>query len=123
MKAPDAGIARIVGAGAAIIAVEGLAGQTRTVFTDIPDGADIPVGARGLVGSELAPIVKVAGIIGAWIGIVTGDYHPTFARTARTDVVSGAGIAVVAGLDIGCEEAPLLCVARIVGARVAIIAG
>jgi len=66
--------------------------------------------------------VRVAGVGGAFVVVITICCRSTLAGATRADIVGGARVAVVAGRLIGRIDAPRIRNAAIVGAGVAIIA-
>ena len=118
---PGGGIAAVVRAGIAVIAV--LRGScTSTVHTGIYNGAYIPVIAHIVVVGEHASGFGVAGIVGTDI-IVVAIHNLYHADTVCTGVVEGAGVVVVAGNRIGNECTSILGIARVCGAHIGVIAG
>jgi len=122
VNATQFGIARIVGAGVIIVAIEHQRGDTFPSLAVIARSTGIEVGTLPLVGGIDATALGIAGIIGARIIVVAlqGFASQTFALTAN--VTHGADAAILAALVVGHVLATDGGVTEVVGADVAVVA-
>ena len=79
VEAADPGVTRVIGAGATIITVEGLATNANTALTKIPNGADITVRAGGRIEGEETAFVEVTDVVCAGIRIIALNSYASFA--------------------------------------------
>jgi len=70
-----------------------------------------------------APRIRIAGITGAAVAITTIEGARSAANTVSTNVARGAGISIIAGIDIGDVDAAHCRVAGIGGADIVVVAG
>jgi hypothetical protein len=105
----------------AIIAIHGLATNALTVAAGIVEGADTAVIAWGRVGLVDAALLRVAKVIGADLAVIAIQEPGRLARTFDAAFAGGAGVIVVATAGFGCMHTAQIGVARVGGARVAIV--
>jgi hypothetical protein len=115
------GLAALVCAGIAIIALDGRAAYAASIDTHVARGAGITVIARSFKGRKLTASVSKARIHTASIPIVAWHVTQPDAVSFDTGVVSRAATLVITRLRIRREDTTQFAVACIVRARVAII--
>ena len=115
-------VAIVVGAGVAIFTHQ-RRGHAHAIFALVAR-ARIAVVARGLRQlREHTSDCLVASVLGAPVAVIANS-RCAFALAAPTDIVCGAGVAVVARVYVvGQDTCAILGVANVVGARVHVIAG
>jgi len=100
MDAPDLGIARVISADVAVVAVESRSRIAGSIPTQIPGRADIAVVARILVVGVDATFPRIAEIVGAWIAVVAVDRSFAGATPLLAALPNRAFVAVVADLAL-----------------------
>ena len=121
VDAPLRRIAGVVGAHVAVVAVDGLA-DALAARARVACGAGACVVAGGhVVGEHAIAGLRVAGVVRAYVAVVA-DLQRRDALAATADVACGARVAVVAGCGVGERDARLRRVARVVRARVLVVA-
>ena len=116
-------IAQIVRAGIGISAVQFARSRAHTVQADIQLGAGITIVA--LIAGELLPDASdcsIAGIARAWVAVVTHQDRAARASAVYARILGRTDIAVIAPGLVVLVQAAAVRVARIIGARVAVIA-
>src|SRR5439155_1035919 len=84
--------------------------------------ADVAVVAGAGVGPVRAARGGVARIVGAWVAVIAAEAAVACAGSVRAGVVGRAGVTIVAGARVERVPAARARVARVVGARVAVVA-
>ncbi len=115
-------ITGVVGADVGVVASHCDAAQTRAACAGLALGAGVAVVADGCIGREDATAKRLAGVVGADLSVVAGQATPAQADAALTGVTHGADVAVFAGKGVGRVATADPRLARVVGARVAVIA-
>lgn len=114
-------ITAIVGARVVVVAIKCRRARAGRVDTHITHRTHVVVVTWGGVGRIDAARCGVACVIGTWIVVLTIYRSAANTQTVGAGVGCGAGVAVVARIQIGCVDTPTLWVAGIVGARVSIV--
>jgi len=122
MKAEALVPARVVGARIAVVAVQLGAADTLPVVTLVVDRARIAVAASAAAVLMDTPGCRVAFIRGAGVGIVAIQAAAREARPLEAMIARGACVQVIAVDLIVYVDAPVLLVAKFVGAGVVVFA-
>jgi len=122
VDAPSVGIADIVGTGVVILAGKEAYEDANPLVATIPHGTIVAVIAFTRTRFMGAAQSRVAGILGAGIGIIADNRVAAHADAVQALVVGGTGITVGAREVIGQVLAACLTVTGIIGAGVAIVA-
>src|SRR5262249_54843653 len=120
--APRCGIAAIVGAGVAVVAVGRRAADAEPAAARVVGGAGVAIATGGGIVHVEAAGGRVAAVVGANVVVVAIEAGPTHAGPVAAGVVRGAGVVVGAGGGIGRVDTAALRVAGVVGADVAVVA-
>ena len=109
-------------AGVAVIAARRLLRRAGTVLAGVPRGAVVVVTANGGIVCKYAAFAWVAAVVGARISVVAGQAAGGRADAAFARIAQGTDIAIGARQLIVCENAAVLGVAAVCGARIAVVA-
>ena len=120
--ATDPGDAGIIGAQVVIVAGQCFTAKTGSSGALVVDGTDFTVIARGGIECVNAPGLRVAGVGGTDVIVITVRWCTADALSAGTNVARGALVAVFAGCDIGVVNAANLGVTRIISAGIPVVA-
>jgi hypothetical protein len=112
---------RLGRAGVLIVAIDRRARDAFTCLTRVSCTAGITVIAGGVVEAGLAAHPSEAGVIRAWITIVTGHDGPANAGALFADIGLSARVAIFAGGAIGRLDATGLADAAVIRAGVLIV--
>jgi len=123
VHAAGGGVAAVVGAEVAIVAVGRRAAHARPTAARVAGRTGVAVITRGGVVGVHAAGGGVAAVVGTDIAIVAVRRRAAHARPAAARVVSGTGVAVIARGRIVRVHAAGGGVAAVVGTDVAIVAG
>jgi hypothetical protein len=122
MNATVVRVTGVVSAEIQVVTNKGPGSHTLAGLTGINRSADIVVAAGGTVEGVDASLKWVAGIVGAGVLIVTLEGSGPNALPSRATVFEGAEIAVIALDVVGNVLTTLLGLARIVGAKITVVA-
>src|SRR5207245_1749794 len=121
VDAAGGGVAAVVGAAIAVVAVRGRPAYAAAAAAGVVGGTGIAVVARcGVVGVRAAG-GRAAGVVGAEVAVVAVGGRAAHAPPAAAGVVGGAGVAVVAGRRVVGVHAAGGRAAGVVGADVAVV--
>jgi len=121
--APARPVARVIGAGIAIVAVELLAGYAASIETLVQTGTDVPVRTWAFPGEMLAAAIGQALVSSTGVVIVAVNRCIADASSRSAMVASGAFIVVGALPRFGSIGAAIHRIAAVLGTRIGIIAG
>jgi len=123
VDAAGTSVATVVGTDVSVVAVERVAADALAIQARVGYGARVAVGAwDGVVGIH-APSADVAGIIRTWVAVVAIDELGTYAYAAGAVVSGRALIGIVAFAFVRHILATRVRLARVIGARVVVVAG
>jgi len=111
----------VVSARILVVAHDGLGSFARARRAAIILGAEVTVVALGLIGNVLAPILLIAGVVGAEISIVTVHTARGNARSQVAVIASGTNVAVITGCVVEVVDTAQRRVTRIAGAHIGIV--
>lgn len=123
MNAQARFIARIVGAGVLVIAVQRGSRNALTVLAEVVQGASVAIGAGRSDILYGAAAIRQAEVLGARISVVALQGPDNHAHSLSTVVPGGTTVVVIAGSFVGGVLAPHSGVAEVVGADIGIVAG
>src|SRR5207244_591447 len=121
VRAARAGVARIVGAGIAVVAAEAAVAGAGSIRAGVAGGAVVVVVAGGGGGGVHAPRVGPAGVVGAEVAVVATPWRSD-TPPARAGVAGRARVEVVTRRGVRRMHAPGQRVAGVVRARVPVVA-
>jgi hypothetical protein len=114
--------ARIVGADIVVVAIRRRTADAPAVRARVVRRTSVAIVAWAGIVDEHAAAGRHAEIVRAAVTIVADDCRSTNAPTARTGVICGASVAVIAGTAIVHVIAAGAGIAQIIGADIAVIA-
>jgi len=121
-NAAGCGVAGVVGADVEVGANNGLAGDAPAPRTVVSVGAQVVIVAVAVPGLVEAAGLRVAAIFRARIRVVTIEPSAPFTLAVVAGVPHGADVPIGARRRVELMYAPGILVARVVGARVAVVA-
>ena len=121
MDAALGGLTGVVGADVEVVTDDGLCRHAVALLTDVSHRAGVLVIAGRAVRDMIAAHTAVAGVIGAWVGVIAIQDRLTGALPSSALVTQGAGVAVVARRGVGRMAAAADGVTGVIGAWVSVI--
>ena len=115
------GVATVVGARVAIVAVDHRARGAAAASAVVACRAHAAVAAVVVVGGGGATGRRIAGLVGAGVAVGASDRLARLTSAAAAGVASGAGVTVVAGAGRVGVHTPLLGITGVAGAGQAVV--